>query len=119
METKIRVLVADANHDFCTLIKNLISAESDMEVVGATDDGIGLIAEGTSMQTSGFLVEIETGIHLGNCLDYIQERWGITVTTGYISYIPAPGDRMLCTMMTTSATGVSFTQFSVSPRPVK
>lgn len=91
----------------------------DCTAVGATDDGIGLIAEGTSMQTSGFLVEIETGIHLGNCLDYIQERWGITVTTGYISYIPAPGDRMLGTMMTTSATGVSFTQFSVSPRPVK
>lgn len=44
METKIRVLVADANHDFCTLIKNLISAESDMEVVGATDDGLETLA---------------------------------------------------------------------------
>lgn len=44
METKISVLVADANHDFCTLIKNLISAENDMEVVATTDDGLDALA---------------------------------------------------------------------------
>ena len=91
----------------------------DCTAVGATDDGIGLIAEGTTMQTSGFLVEIETGIHLGNCLDYIHDNFGIIVTDGYITYIPSSGDRFIGTMMFTSAQGVSFTQFSVSPRPVK
>ena len=44
METKISVLVADANHDFCTLVKNLISAENDMEVVATTDDGLDALA---------------------------------------------------------------------------
>lgn len=50
METKIRVLVADANHDFCTLIKNLISAESDMEVVGALTTALKLLLWSPSLR---------------------------------------------------------------------
>lgn len=91
----------------------------DCTAVTATNDGLGIIGDGTTMMSTGKVVEIESGAYLGTCLEYIQEQWGITVSTGYISYIPASGDRCLGTMMVSSALGVSFTQFSVSPRPVK
>lgn len=45
METKIRILIADANTDFCKLITELFNAESDLEVVGTAADG----AEALSM----------------------------------------------------------------------
>ncbi len=58
METKIQVLVADANHDFCTLIKNLISAENDMEVVATTDDGIDALAMVTELEPDVIIMDL-------------------------------------------------------------
>ena len=39
METKIKVLIADANEDFRSLLADAIDAEEDMEVVGRASDG--------------------------------------------------------------------------------
>ena len=39
METKIKVLIADANEDFRALLADVIRAEGDMEVVGEAADG--------------------------------------------------------------------------------
>ena len=44
METKIRILIADANSDFCKLLTETVSSESDMEVVAAASDGIETLA---------------------------------------------------------------------------
>ena len=44
METKTRILIADANPDFCKLLTDLISAESDMEVVAIATDGMEALA---------------------------------------------------------------------------
>lgn len=44
METKIRIIIADANPDFCKLLTDLTSAEEDMEVVGTASDGIEALA---------------------------------------------------------------------------
>ena len=40
METKTRILIADANSDFCKLLTDLIASEADMEVVATATDGI-------------------------------------------------------------------------------
>lgn len=40
METKVNVLIADANQDFCKLLSDTISKESGMEVVGTASDGL-------------------------------------------------------------------------------
>ena len=40
METKTRILIADANSDFCTLLTELISNENDMEIIGTAGDGL-------------------------------------------------------------------------------
>ena len=39
METKIRILAADPNADFCRQLSELCAAEGDMELVGASGDG--------------------------------------------------------------------------------
>ena len=39
METKIRVLIADASEDFRALLRDTLRAEGDMEVVGTAADG--------------------------------------------------------------------------------
>ena len=40
METKTRILLADANKDFCTLLTGLVGAEKDMEIVASASDGL-------------------------------------------------------------------------------
>ena len=40
METKIRILLADPNPDFCKMMTELLDRERDMEVIGATGDGL-------------------------------------------------------------------------------
>ena len=40
METKIRILLADPNADFCKMMTDLLDRERDMEVIGATGDGL-------------------------------------------------------------------------------
>ena len=44
METKIRVLVADSNEDFRSLVAELIRGEEDMECVGCAADGVEALA---------------------------------------------------------------------------
>ena len=40
METKVRILIADPNPDFCKMMADLLDRERDMEVVGSTGDGL-------------------------------------------------------------------------------
>ena len=39
METKTRILIADASTDFSSLLGDLVAGEKDMEVVGVADNG--------------------------------------------------------------------------------
>ena len=39
METDIKVMIADANEDYCTLLRSAVSNEEGMEVVGCYQDG--------------------------------------------------------------------------------
>ena len=44
METKIKVLIADAGEDYRTLLRDTLRAEEDMEVVGTAADGAEALA---------------------------------------------------------------------------
>ena len=44
METKTRILIADPNPDFSSLLSDLIAGEKDMEVAGAADNGVDALA---------------------------------------------------------------------------
>ena len=40
MEKQIRILIAEVNSDYRTMLSDVINGEDDMSVVGATDDGL-------------------------------------------------------------------------------
>lgn len=44
METKTRILIADANKDFSKLLRDLLIAEKDIELVGSASDGMEALA---------------------------------------------------------------------------
>lgn len=44
METKSRILLADANKEFCSLITELFTAERDLELVAVASDGLEALA---------------------------------------------------------------------------
>ncbi len=58
METVTRILIADANPDFCKLLKDLISTESDMEVAATASDGIEALARITELMPDVVLLDL-------------------------------------------------------------
>ena len=44
METKTRILIADKNEDFRSLMTSVLNNEEDMELVGCTDNGVDALA---------------------------------------------------------------------------
>ncbi len=58
METKTRILIADANHDFCKLLTDVISKESDMEVIGTTCDGTEAFSMVTELHPDLLLMDL-------------------------------------------------------------
>ena len=58
METKIKVLIADGNEDFRTLLGEAINAEEDMEVVGCAADGQETLALLTEQKPDVLLMDL-------------------------------------------------------------
>ena len=58
METKTRILIADSNQDFCSLLTDLISAEKDMDVVAAADNGLDALALITELKPDLVLLDL-------------------------------------------------------------
>lgn len=58
METKTRILIADAGKDFCNLLTDLLSAENDIEIVGAACDGPELLAKAAEKRPDILLMDL-------------------------------------------------------------
>ncbi len=58
METKTRILLADANPDFCSLLSDLLSAEGDMELVGVASDGMDALSQLEEKKPDVLLLEL-------------------------------------------------------------
>ena len=58
METKTRILIADANKDFCKLLNELISAENDLDIVGNASDGFEALAMMTELKPDLLLMDL-------------------------------------------------------------
>ena len=58
METKTRVLTADANLDFCKMLEKMAAAENDMEVVGKAADGMEALAKIAELRPDIVLLDL-------------------------------------------------------------
>ena len=58
METKTRILLADSNPDFCSLLTDLISSEKDMEVVATADNGVDALALIAELRPAVLLLDL-------------------------------------------------------------
>ena len=58
METKIRILTADPNREFCRQLSELVVAERDMEVVGTAADGTEALERAAELQPDLILLEL-------------------------------------------------------------
>ena len=58
METKIRIVVADANNDFCRHLTTITNAEGDLEIVGRAADGLEALELVQELKPDMFLLEL-------------------------------------------------------------
>ena len=58
METKIRILIADPNREFCRQLAELVAAERDMEIVGMAADGTEALERAAELQPDLILLEL-------------------------------------------------------------
>ena len=58
METKIRILLADANPDFAKLLAETLAAEHDMELIGAAADGPEALEQLKSLKPDLLLLDL-------------------------------------------------------------
>ncbi|MBQ9687506.1 MAG: sporulation transcription factor Spo0A [Oscillospiraceae bacterium] len=58
METKIRILTADPNREFCKQLSTLAAEEGDMEVVGIAADGNEVLAMAAELKPDLLLLEL-------------------------------------------------------------
>lgn len=74
METKMRVLIAEPEEDFRLLLREIISDEEDMEVIGETGDGREALTMITQQNPDVVLMELMlTGLDGMSVLSRLQE----------------------------------------------
>ena len=89
METKIRILIADANPDFSSLVSDLISEEGDMEVVGSADNGADALALIGELKPDVLLLDLVLskldGLELLRRLGECEPRPHVIVLSGFVN----------------------------------
>ena len=80
-----------------------------------TDDGIAFITLGTFGVSVGKVYDLNTGTDLGDTADWINKQYGITIPTGYITYIAQDGKAVLGVSATQSTGGRNSTHWYIAP----
>ena len=58
METRIRILTADPNREFCRQLSELMAAEGDMEIIGMASDGLEALERVAELKPDLLLLEL-------------------------------------------------------------
>ncbi len=89
METKTRILIADANSEFCSLLTEFISSEKDLEVLGSAGDGIEALALVTELKPDILIMDLQLsqldGLELLRRLPESRVKCKIVVLSGFIN----------------------------------
>ena len=89
METKIRILLADANPDFRSSMADLIAREEDMELVAAVDNGVEALARISELRPDVLLTDLVLlqldGLELLRRLPETDAKPRSIVLSGFVS----------------------------------
>ena len=89
METKTRILIADANPDISSLVSDLIAGEGDMEVVGTADNGADALALIGELKPDVLLLDLVLskldGLELLRRLGEVERRPQVIVLSGFVN----------------------------------
>ena len=89
METKTRILLADSNPDFCSLLGDLIDGEKDMELVAAADNGVDALALIAELRPAVLLLDLVLskldGLELLRRLPETGVRPHVIVLSGFVN----------------------------------
>jgi len=89
METKTRILIADASPDFSSLMSDLIAGEKDMEVVGTADNGVDALALIGELRPDVLLLDLVLskldGLELLRRLGESETRPKVIVLSGFVN----------------------------------
>ena len=89
METKTRILLADSNPDFCSLLTDLISTEKDMEIVASADNGVDALALIAELRPAVLLMDLVLskldGLELLRRLPETGVRPHVIVLSGFVN----------------------------------
>ena len=89
METKTRILIADANPDFSSLVSDLVAGEGDMEVVGTADNGADALALIGELKPDVLLLDLVLskldGLELLRRLGEVERRPQVIVLSGFVN----------------------------------
>ena len=89
METKTRILIADASADFSSLLGDLVAGEKDMEVVGVADNGVDALALITELKPDVLLLDLVLskldGLELLRRLAETGVKTHIIVLSGFVN----------------------------------
>ncbi len=89
METKTRILIADANPDFSSLVSDLVAGEKDMEIVGTADNGADALTLIEELEPDVLLLELVLpkldGLELLRRLGESGRRVHVIVLSGFVN----------------------------------
>ena len=89
METKIRILLADANPDFGKLLEDTLAAERDLELVGTAGDGPETLTKLQELQPDLLLLDLVLpkldGLEVLRRMQEAGERCPVIVLSGFIN----------------------------------
>lgn len=132
METKTRILIADTNEDFRTLLSELLVAEGDMEVIGGVDNGIDALALSSELKPDILILDMILakldGIEVLRRLPEASKGTRAIVVSGFVNdkvisesaangacyFIPKPCD--VPTLLNRIRQSVSFDRKSVTEK---
>ena len=89
METKTRILIADASTDFSSLLRDLVAGEKDMEVVGVADNGVDALALIGELKPDVLLLDLVLsrmdGLELLRRLSETGVKMHVIVLSGFVN----------------------------------
>lgn len=80
-----------------------------------TDDGLGIILQGTFLPSSGIVYDIENQASLGSVQEWVLDTYHMIIPMGYINYMTPDKSRFIGTVVESSALGERTVSWYMAP----